>query len=270
MPGNASQQKPKLGLFAWFGIHMPFAERMRLIRAAGFDATALWWEVEEEPRRTLVHGMPGYARDAGLYVDNAHVPYSCCNGFWSPDAAVRRETVDRHIAWLHDIAAHDIPAMVMHLTRGTEMPLPTGEAIEELNRLVLAAEEARITLAIENTRSPAHLDAVFEAFDSPHVAFCYDTGHDRLYGVPSLELLRRWGHRLAHLHIADTDGVLDRHWLPGKGVIEWDALAAAYPWRKYEGVFLLEAVPQEKTQPPEAFLAEAYATIQKIRERFVS
>lgn len=35
------------------------------------------------------------------------------------------------------------------------------------------------------------------------------------------------GPLLAHLHLQDNDGLLDRHWSPGQGGVNWRALFAA-------------------------------------------
>ena len=61
-----------------------------MIRDAGFDAVSLWWE-EKHPRgRTLRHLAPDMVRKTGLYLDNMHVPYYCCNDLWSPEESTRR------------------------------------------------------------------------------------------------------------------------------------------------------------------------------------
>ncbi len=46
-----------------------------------------------------------------------------------------------------------------------------------------------------------------------------------LYSPKPGELLERWGHRLMVTHIGDNDGVLDRHWLPGLGTLNWKEIA---------------------------------------------
>ena len=71
----------RLGMYAAFGFHVPFDERMRLIADAGFDCTSLWWEHKNERVRELKHAAPGIAREAGLEVESVHVPV------WSKNSA---------------------------------------------------------------------------------------------------------------------------------------------------------------------------------------
>ncbi|WP_216597667.1 TIM barrel protein [Ruegeria sp. 6PALISEP08] len=39
--------------------------------------------------------------------------------------------------------------------------------------------------------------------------------------------MRTAGTRLAHVHLQDTDGYADRHWAPGKGTVNWQAVFEA-------------------------------------------
>jgi len=46
--------------------------------------------------------------------------------------------------------------------------------------------------------------------------------------------------KLFTLHISDYDGVDERHWLPGQGVIDWRAFVAALKDINYTGPFNYE------------------------------
>ena len=95
---------------------------------------------------------------------------------------------------------------------------------------------------------------------------CYDSSHDYLYsGTPSA-VLEKWAHRLITTHFSDTDGQADVHWLPMKGIVDWDAVARAYP-ASHPGPVMIEAVPQDCSLPPDGFLADAYRTSVKLKEK---
>lgn len=251
------------GICAWFGVRVPFVDRMRLIRAAGFEATALWWEEDRPEARRLRHRAPDIVRDAGLYLDNFHAPYRGCNRLWSDNESDRAEAVTEHAGWLADCARHGVPVLVMHVTLGNSLPPPTDAGIDSLRRIVDAAEDRGVTVAVENTRSVPHLDAVLEAIDSPCLGLCYDSSHDHLYSDCPGALLDRRGHRLTTTHWSDTDGRRDRHWLPGEGVLEFEALNERVP-TAYSGVHLLEVVAQDKNESPEPFLARAFEALTKL------
>jgi sugar phosphate isomerase/epimerase len=251
-----------LGIFAWFGISVPFQERMRLIRAAGFDFTSIWWEEDDASKRRLRHLMPDAVRDAGLGLHNAHVPYRGCNALWSDDSRERADAVARHIGWVNDCAHHEIPTMVMHVSQGNESPPPGPAALDNFRKIIDAAEDCGVVLAVENTRSRVHLDAVLSASDTPALGLCYDSSHDWLMSPEPLDVLRRWGHRLVATHFADTDGRRDQHWLPGLGVIDYTQIADALDWPSATDTFMLEVVSKNRKQDAEPFLEQAFAAAQ--------
>ena len=56
-----------------------------MIRDAGFGATALWWGEDSDRARELRAIVPDLVRNAGLFIDNIHVPYQGCNELWVTD-----------------------------------------------------------------------------------------------------------------------------------------------------------------------------------------
>jgi sugar phosphate isomerase/epimerase len=250
---------PPLAIFAWFGIYVPFPERMTMIKDAGFDATSLWWEEADERRRNLRHRMPEIVRDAGLAIDHIHVPFLCSNDLWTDSDRCREDAVHIHTAWLRDCAEHDVDCMVMHVTRAASPPPPTQEGIDSLRRIVDEGENYGVTVAIENTRSNAHIDALLEAIDSPRLGLCYDSSHDHLYCPDAPALWERRQDRVVTTHFCDTDGKRDQHWLPGAGVIDFKEAYGGSVATDADYRILLEVVPAERETIAEAFLAEAHA-----------
>lgn len=244
------------GIFAWFGMRVPFAERMALVRAAGFETVGLWWEEDDLERRRLRDHMPGVVRAAGLSICNLHAPYRGCAQLWSADAAARSEAVRRHLRWICDCQRHRIPALVMHAVEGKGTPPPGPAGRDSFRRLTERAEALGVILAVENTRSDAHLDYLFEAIDSPCLGFCYDTAHAALYSKGP-GLLDRWTHRLAATHLCDTNGRRDCHWLLGDGVIDFDDIAQRLRCSGYRGPLMLECVCPRGETCPESFLKQA-------------
>ena len=71
-----------------------------------------------------------------------------------------------------------------------------------------------------------------DSFRQRAVRVSIDTGHANyahvLHRRPAGRLLRRCRRRrAAHVHLQDTDGYADRHWLPGEGNIRWAAVFRA-------------------------------------------
>ncbi len=248
-----------LGIFAWFGYELPIRERLRMIRKAGFDATSIWWG-EKEGRGAELYALPAMVRDAGLQLDNAHLPFDYANLLWCDSRLIRDAAIEQHIRWLHECASQGVTTAVMHLTHGSTPPEPSGEGVEGVRRIVREAEQLRMVIAVENSRSRRNLDLVFAEIESQHLGFCYDSSHDWICNPDRPWLLRWLGSRLAVTHFSDNDGVVDRHWLPGVGVVDFSQVAAMFPHGQYGGCVHLEVVPRqdEKALPPEQFLAMAH------------
>jgi sugar phosphate isomerase/epimerase len=103
-----------------------------------------------------------------------------------------------------------------------------------LGPVVRAAEEKGITLVIENIQDvrPETRREMVDSFNSDAIALSIDTGHAhlarRMSGAPPVDYFVRYaGDQLAHVHIQDLDGHADRHWAPGEGEIEWEAVFRA-------------------------------------------
>ncbi len=121
-----------------------------------------------------------------------------------------------------------------------------------LEATVKRASEIGCTLVIENITdsNPAALLELIRSFDSAHVRMSLDTGHAAITqqrgGPTPDQWVREAGALLAHLHIQDSDGHYDRHWVPGDGSIGWYALFEALATLKHQPRLLLELRDQTK------------------------
>ena len=246
---------------------VPFADRMAMIRDAGFGSTCLWWEEERPEIRSLRHLAPDIVRKQGLRLDNIHVPYRWCDDLWSPKDGRRLSSVERHLRWVEDCRRHEIPVLVMHVTMGKRVPPPNALGIDSLRRIVDAAASSGVTVAIENTRSARHLEALFHAIPSSSLGLCFDTSHDVLYADPPLGLLKDWGYRLVATHLSDTDGKRDYHWLPGTGVVDFESIAAHLP-DSYAGSFMLEVAPTRRDVSLADYLSKAHESALTVSRLF--
>lgn len=262
------EQKFPLGIFSWFGFIMPLSQRLELIKEAGFDTTSLWWEDEEGTCPIPTSKMPEMVKDAGLILENIHAPFVNLDEMWSESALTRKNLVEKHLRWLHDCAEFEIPIMVMHLTEGTKPPAPNKYGLESMATLVKAAEDLGVKIAIENTRRTDNVPFILSEIPSNNLGCCYDSSHDRLVQNRGETLLTDFGHRLLATHLADNDGSIDRHWLPGHGIVDWPKLGKLFPQDSYQGCLTLEVVADEKEKQgtPEDFLKKAYGRIAGLRK----
>jgi len=117
-----------------------------------------------------------------------------------------------------------------------------------LDELLRMAETLGIRLACENM--PSHgrprpgvlmeeVRAVIDGYPD-EVGLCLDTGHAYMSGLDPAAEARIAGERLMALHLQDTDGVADRHWMPGQGDVDWAELYAALTTMGFDGAWTFE------------------------------
>lgn len=88
---------------------------------------------------------------------------------------------------------------------------------------------------------------LLDTLDSQVFGACLDVNHlmDRFETLP--QVVRHLGPRLVTLHLSDYDGVDEKHWMPGQGVIDWAAFMAALRTIEYGGPFNYESKPAGET-----------------------
>ncbi|MCL2546767.1 MAG: sugar phosphate isomerase/epimerase [Oscillospiraceae bacterium] len=240
----------------WFGYHLSPQERMRHINEAGFSGVLLLWADYFD---SDYKDFPAYARDVGLYVENAHAPYMNANFLWE-DSINGQDYVREMITCIEDCADHDIPTLVMHPENkngNKEVMLPNkfDFGIDRLKEIVEVAERLNVNIAIENMSRPEFLAYIFRDIQSHRLGFCFDSGHWNLF-MPEIDLLSLYGDRLMALHLHDNDGVNDCHALPFSGNLHWDIIAEKLKMFGYNGALALEVSNArfEYIKEPDKFL----------------
>lgn len=257
-------------MFSWFGYPMSIEDRLDLIKGTGFDATGFWLGPEEDH---VVQGkvdlLPELIRSRDLFLDYVHAPDIGCNDVWSVSEARRKEWMRTYRSYVDLCARHSIPFLVMHVSqsKGEQPDGLTEEGFVTLGELVKVAEDSGVNIAIENTMLPALLDHIFLRIQSDYLGLCYDTSHDFLYSPRPGELLEKWGHRLLVTHLGDNDGAMDRHWLPGSGILNWREIAGWLPMTSYDGALNLEVFSKDpEHETAQDFMTSAYQSIQWLND----
>jgi sugar phosphate isomerase/epimerase len=192
---------------------------------------------EEEFERVITNHRKA-AEDAGITIYQIHGPWRYPPQDATPeDRAERMETMKKS---LREAALLGCSNMVIHPL----MPYGVGgneepERFMHINReffteLLRAAEKEKVVLCIENTPFPdmplAQAKDVIkfvEEFNSPYMAICLDTGHSSTFGESPAEELRLVGHHLKAMHVHDNNGRNDWHWVPFRGVVDWEEFRIA-------------------------------------------
>jgi sugar phosphate isomerase/epimerase len=88
--------------------------------------------------------------------------------------------------------------------------------------------------------SLAELTWFLDRLDPALFGVCLDVNHAMTRYAALPDMIRALGPRLIATHLSDYDGVDEKHWLPGRGVIDWAALLRALAEIDYRGPFNFE------------------------------
>jgi len=217
--------KQKLGLS--FSGPMPLSpELTRGALAAGFEAFSPKWEDGERLAQWVKD-----AREQGLFMQSLHAPGEYAAAIWSEDKAVYEPAMKVVLRSFEDGARLGFPLMVVHVWQGFDpFPQPTEAGLEHYGQLIDRAQALGLKIAFENVEDENHLFPIMDTFHDPDVGYCWDSGHEMCYNH-SMDLLKRYGHRLMITHINDNLGISrfdgltwwtdDLHLLPYDGVADW-------------------------------------------------
>jgi len=162
-------------------------------------------------------------RDAGLSV-TIHGPFMDLRP-GALDPMIRKVTIDR-LKQMFDLAPYFRPrSIVCHPSFDERYYVSTEEewlqnSVDTWKRFAGVAADMGARIALENIyeKEPRQLHRLLTALDSPHIRFCFDTGHFNAFSrAPLEEWLERMGPFIGQLHIHDNHGASDEHLPVGEG-----------------------------------------------------
>jgi sugar phosphate isomerase/epimerase len=250
----------KLGLSTWVYRALSIEEASTRIRREGIRLVELWGDTP--PHLDPVTRPRERAKEVAAVLQaldvkpvSLHAPFSGLD-ISSPDKTQRQASVNavvRSVEFCRDVKC---PQIVVHVSASPGVKSQAalrrrGEyAVDSLHEITESAKKNGVGVLLENMaihanhlRLGSEVEALLDLiarFSGKGVGICIDTGHSFLNKHSPSEDIRKAGKHLHSLHINDNDGVQDRHWVPGRGGIDWPEVYSALREVKYDGVFLLE------------------------------
>ena len=195
------------------------------------------------------------AQRAGVALWSGHVPFG---GKWDisqTDAAAREKALTGIREALDVCARLGLRKAVIHASAEPIKPE------ERAGRLAVARESLRtltpefakhgIQLAVEDLprtclgNTSEEMLGLIQGIEG--LGVCLDTNH--LLSEKTEEFAARLGPHIVTLHVSDYDGLDERHWMAGEGIIDWQAVAAALRKANYQGPFLFETSKHKDGTP---------------------
>lgn len=249
----------KTGIFHWYGYILPLEERIEQIKQAGFDYVMLWWEDEVYPYTISKMEFINIINNYDLKLDNVHFPFEDINNLWNESSAQRNNHIDLIKKWLNECKLCGVDTVVMHASQGNRFDSDCSFGYKSFSEIIREAENIDIKIAIENTQMLKYSDFILKEIISTNIGFCYDSSHDFVVnGNSAGKILERWKNKLIAVHLSDNDGLYDRHWIPGNGIIDWDKIINIIKHANLKS-YSMEVVPynEEKKMRPIEFLINA-------------
>lgn len=186
-------------------------------------------------------------RASGMSVWSVHLPYSPLLDISAPDSSTRRINctfISEMIALAAEFKPH---RLVLHPSSepilSEERELRLAYSHDSIGHLAQATRDTGTTLCVENLPRTGLGQTAEEMLrltkGYPDVCLCFDVNH--LVQQSHAEFLRILGPgHIATVHLSDYDLAEERHWLPGKGSINWGELWQGLCQVEYEGPLLME------------------------------
>ena len=115
-------------------------------------------------------------------------------------------------------------------------------SMQSLDQLAEIAHQYGAVIAVEDLprnclgNTIAELAQIISANNKLRI--CLDTNH--LLQDDNVEFIKRFGDKIATLHVSDYDFLNERHWLPGEGQLDWQGILAALKEVGYSGPWMYE------------------------------
>lgn len=227
----------------------PTEEILASCAAAGIKYIELSPNDEYEKIFADAEDMKAMAARHGITLRSLHLPFGHETlNFCAADEGSREDTMRVQKEMLRGAAALGVKYVIAH----GGIPEPQTErkkylAIARENIAALQAEASRfgIHICVESLlpscigRNSKELSYILSAH--PDLRVCLDPNH--LLDEDPVALIHAVGEKIAAVHFSDCDGLDERHWMPGEGLIDWPAIVGALASVGYDGPLLYEVNP---------------------------
>ncbi len=221
----------------------------------GFEAielgTAGPWNLEEEKQNyPFIKDFIKMVNDYGIIYHGDHLPFSL--PWWqfaSPIEERRKQAVDAFKRAV-DMHGEYLPNLfVIHPDDMPENDEIRPFMLEQLTKSMLAVcDYSPRPVCVENLVSTRLLNKVSEAKELlnnvPKLFMTIDVNHSLLQKPE--DYILEIGDRVKNLHISDNNGEKECHWLPGEGVIDFNAVLTNLEKIGYDGTFNYEVGAEPK------------------------
>lgn len=239
-----------LGLSKWWPAdgRLQSEELMQKLKKSGIN----WVEtgVRQSPgnmsfkahEKRLVKVIEKY-RSFGIDVWSVHTPFGVEIDISNPLYA--EAGIDLYSKIMETCALAGVDKVIIH---GSSEPIPQESRQQRIECCINSLERLYrpdVKIALETLprtclgNSIDEMLYILRALDGK-AGCCVDVNHFHRGNV--VELIRAVKDYLITLHISDDDGLDEKHWLPGQGVLDWRGILNVLCEVDYKGIFMYEVM----------------------------
>jgi len=184
----------------------------------------------------------------GIRVLSIHLPFGRVWELCVPDDGVRNRAMKRYLELIECCKFIEPKRFVLHpgYPRVPQEEREARIANFRKNVQILAEACAPARIAVENMpqdclgNTSAEMMRLVDGL--PQLDICCDMNHWEQEET-TYDAIKVMGSRIRTVHINDYDGLKEKHWLPGTGILDWDRILGCLEEIGYNGPFLYECNP---------------------------
>ncbi|MBO5851769.1 MAG: sugar phosphate isomerase/epimerase [Clostridia bacterium] len=226
-----------------------FYANLEEILNCGFEALELetsapWNKQEEIKNYPFIKDVAKNVLKSGILFNSVHLPFSL--SWWDFASPIETERKGAVESFKRAVDAYGEFLPNVFVIHPGIKPQTEEEREKRLNQLAKSMSEicefSPKTVCIENMVNDGLLNKISEAKwllnAVPKLNMTIDINHSFLQKPE--DYILEIGSRVKNLHISDNDGLKEQHWLPKKGVINFNAVLSALEKTGYNQTFNYE------------------------------
>lgn len=207
--------------------------------------------ITQQEREEWCNHIKELADAAGLNIWSVHLPFSRILDISASEDSVRQNMIELCTDLIELCSVFGTQKYIIHPSAepidDSERNQRIENSIASLKILNEVAQAHNAKLAVEclprtclGNTSEELLMIVKSVGNGIEV--CFDSNH--LLKENPEDFVKNVGSLITTIHISDYDGLDEKHWLPGKGVINWKNVIQELVNAGYSGPFMFEVVPR--------------------------
>lgn len=203
--------------------------------------------VKEVYSHFKVNTIRKYEKETGVNIWSYHLPFD--HNEVNPasfDKSVRSQTIELDKRMIEDAAELGAKYAILHASGEPISSTDRSDSMKYAKESILilneTAKQNGIILAVEclpRTCLGKDSSEILELISGDDaIKVCFDVNH--LLSETHKDFIQNVGNKIETLHISDYDFIDEKHWIPGKGKIDWNELIELLKEIGYNGVFMNE------------------------------